>query len=172
MLMINYNGIISWIILTFSTMIILSMLYRFATLKRDDDINIKFQKSEETPQKKFVFISADVDEATIILRSASEDTIEANYNKAIQKSNKAISLVLTQLLKYFVIENKNLNVDEMYQELLKQGITLNINRDNFIKFNEIIRKDMDNKQISKDETIWVLKFSGFIIENVKEVKID
>lgn len=170
--LINYNGLISWVVLTLSAMIALSVLYRFATVKRNENINIESQQSEEQLPDKFIFISANVDEATYIMRSASEDTKNNYFNKAVQKSNKAISLVLAQLLKYFNIENKSMNVDEMFQELLRNGVTLHINRDNFTKFNEIIRKDIENEKISKEETIWVLNFSGFIIENVKEVRID
>lgn len=171
-LQLNSNGLITWVILTLSTVILLSVLYRFSTTKRDENINIKFQQSEEELPNKFMFISAEVDQAIPLLRSASED-IKNNYiNKAIQKSNKAIILMLSQLLKYFTIQNSNMNAEDMFNELQKKGVTLNTNIDNFRRFNEIIKKDIRNELISKDESIWVLKFAGFIIENVKEVRID
>lgn len=171
-LQLNFNGLISWIILTLSTVILLSVLYRFSTIKRNDNTDIQSQQSDEELPKKFMFISADVQQVLPLLKSASEDTKNNYFNKSIQKTNKAILIILSQLLKYFTIEDNNMNVEDMFNELQKNGVTLNTNIDNFRRFNEIIKKDIKNEQLSKEEAIWVLKFADFIIENSKEVIIN
>ena len=147
-------------------------MYHFVKSNRDINNYIGIKQTNIKESQKFNFISVNVDEARLLLRSAREETEKNHLNKAVQISNNAILLVISQLLKYFVTENIAGNLNDMLKILNEKGVMLFNPQNNCIRLEKITKKAIDGGSLTKEETYWVLNFADFIIEKSKEVKID
>ena len=170
-LQINYGDLISWIMFTLAAVIILSLMYQFATRDKILRESAETKETEMITPQKFMFISADVDEAISLLRSAHVEFEENNFNESIKKTKSAILLVLSQLLDYFAIQTEESNVENIFQMLHKKGVIISAPQQGIARLNEIIRKSNDGKLLTKEEIHWALHVSGHIIESTKEVRV-
>jgi|TARA_B100001971_G_C18246276_1_gene574475 hypothetical protein len=168
---ISYGDLLSWIMLTFAAVIMLSFMYRFATQNRILTGNTETKKTEMNTPQKFIFISADVDEAISLLRSAHVAFEKNNFKESMKKTQSAISLVLSQLLNYFAIQNEESNVKNMFQMLHEKGVIIPAPQQGIARLDEIIKKANEDKLLTKEEIHWALHASGHIIESTKEVRI-
>ena len=168
---ISYGDLLSWIMLTFAAVIMLSFMYRFATQNRILIEDTETKETEMGTPQKFIFISADVDEAISLLRSAHVEFEKNNFNETVKKTQSAISLVLSQLLNYFAIQNEESNVENMFQMLHEKGAVIRAPQQGIARLDEIIKKANEDKLLTKEEIHWVLHVSGHIIESTKEVPV-
>ena len=170
-LQINYGDMISWIMLTLVAVIILSFMYRFATQNNTSSDNEETIETETKAPQNFTFISADTDESISFLKNAHIEYEKNNFKETVKKTQTAISLVLSQLLKYFDVQNEESSVENMFQILHKKGVIFSTSQQSIARLIEIFKKANEDKLLTKEEIQLVFHISNHIIENSKEAQI-
>jgi|TARA_B100001971_G_C18037616_1_gene455892 hypothetical protein len=157
--------------LTLAAVIILSVMYRFATKNSTSSDNLETMETEINIPQTYIFISADIEEANSLLKNAHSEYEKNNFTESAKKTQSAIFQVLSQLLKYFDIQNEENSVENMFQILHKKGVVLPAPQPGITRLDEIFKKANEDKLLTKEEIQWLFHVSSHIIENSKEVRI-
>lgn len=168
---IDYDILLAWTLLTLATLILLSVLYRAVVKSMPKKMAVEPKPPKESTPTKFIFLSADVDEARAVLKSAIEDIEDGNFKAAVEKSCRAIADVLSQLLRYFSIDGKNMSIDNMAQALQEKGVKLHIHG-RFDRLNEIAEKAKTGGELTREEAAWATHMAHFVTEMSKEARVE
>ena len=168
---ISYGDLILWFMLTITAVIVLSVMYRFATQNKTSSNDMETIETKVFTPQNYTFISADIDEAITLLKSAHCEYEKNNFTESAKKTRSAIVQVLAQLLKYFDIQNEESSVENMFQALHKKGVIFPAPQPGIIRLDEIFKKANEDKLLTKEEIQWLFHVSSHIIENSKEVRI-
>jgi hypothetical protein len=166
---VDVDVLLAWVVLTFSTIVLLSLIYR--AVARSTPKRVDFQPTSPIePQAQHLYISADIDEARALLNRSVEDVDEGRFNAAAEKAYQAIVNVLSQLLHYFSIDTSGMNIMQMLKTLSDKGAQLQPHA-GLDRVDEIMAREQQGKTLSREETHWVVHISHFIIEVSKEVPV-
>ncbi|MFQ6134321.1 MAG: hypothetical protein ACE5KU_00710, partial [Nitrososphaerales archaeon] len=168
---INYEVLVAWTLLTLAAVIALSVVYRSVVRRMPKRVSAEAKPAEGEAPEKFIFISADVDEAISLLKSAREDVEDGNLKTAVEKACRAVEDVLSQLLRYFSIERKDMGINDMLQTLYEKGVRLHTHPGGLDRLNRIVEKTREGVDLTREEALWMLHMSSFIAEMSKEVRV-
>ncbi len=169
LVVVDTGILLAWVVLTVTTLILLSLVYR-AVARSAPKVGDLPPISPMMPQKPHLFISADVDEAHSLLNRSVDDVNDGRFNAAAEKAYQATLNVLSQLLRYFSIDARGMSIVQMLKALREKGALLqpHVGLD---RVDEIIEREHQGKNLSREETHWVLHIAHFVIETSKEVPI-
>ncbi|MEE9585819.1 MAG: hypothetical protein V3W09_02850 [Nitrososphaerales archaeon] len=168
----DYEVLVVWTLLTLAALITLSIVYRSVSRTTLKKVDAEAITAEGEAPKKFIFISADVDEARSLLRSGREDVEAGKLKIAVEKAGKAAEDVLAQLLQYFSIERKDMSIADMLGTLREKEARLHTHQDGLDRLYRIEKKAHEGGDLTREEALWMLHVSSFIVEMSKEVRVE
>ncbi len=169
---VEFEVLVLWTLLTLTVIIALSFIYRYVKRSAPKRMDAGAQPAEEDILKKFLFISADGDNARSLLSSALEDVEDGDLKTAVEKASRAIEDVLSQLLRYLSLEGKDKSITDMLGMLHEKGVRLHTHPGGLDRLNVIIKKAREGGELTREETHWMLHVSGFMVEMSKEVRVE
>lgn len=167
---VDYEALMFWLTLTLLTSIALALLYRAVVRSIHGGVKEEAQQVGGGPPAKFLFISAEVDEANDLLKRAKEDIDEGRFSQAVEKSVAATINILSQLLKYFSIDAKGMSVDEMMRSLGRNGVRLHTPHV-LDRMNKTIENARSGRPLAREEAVWMVSAAGLIVGASKEARV-
>lgn len=165
---VDYLILLVWTLLTLAAIVLISVLYRSVS-KSTPRRETTGAESAELP-KRFIFISAVVDEARSLLKTAREDFEAAMFNPAVEKSSRAAADVLSQLLRYFSVEKGSMSVGEMLQTLRSKGVKMRIPVE-LDRLKGIEGKAREGGVLTREEVLFAIQAASYIVEASKEAQV-
>lgn len=163
---IDYGVLFAWIVLALASLILISTLYRAVARSTPRPQPV----SPTEPPKRYLFVSADVDEARVLLKRSVDDIAAGSFNNAVEKAHRAITDVLSQMLRYFSIDAKDIGVNDMLKALRENGVHLQPHT-GLDRLNQILEKRHRGEDVTREDAHWAAHIAHFIIEASKEAPV-
>jgi len=158
-----------WFLITIGGVIIFAAMYRLASRSIPERSYHQPTDISQLPLK-YTFISADQENAKTLLKRAREEIEAGNSLRGLERSFEAIRDILTQLLRFYEVDGKDLDVDTMLQSLSSKGIILG-SKDEYQELSKTYNKVLAKEVFRKGEALYSLQLCSVLVERSKEAKI-
>jgi hypothetical protein len=166
---INYQTLFMWFLITIGGVIIFAVMYRLVSRSIPDRSYRGPTDISQLPLK-YMFISADQANARTLLKRAREEIESGSFLEGLERSFDAVRDILLQLLRFYEVDGKDLDVDTMLQSLSKKGIILG-SKDEYQELSKTYSRILAKEVFRKGEALYSLHLCSVLVERSKEAKI-